>query len=89
MRNETQLAITEMKIRADEATAMLQAQVSREELTLTQRHQQEMAALQANHAQEQSAQDHIQDQQAAASEMAHEMGEDMAPSGKDDTLVDK
>jgi hypothetical protein len=85
MRNETQLAITEMKIRADEATAMLHAQVSREELTLTQRHQQEMAALQANHAQEQSAQDHIQDQQAAASEMAHEMGEDMAPT--DDTML--
>jgi hypothetical protein len=69
MRNETQLAITEMKIRADEATAMLQAQVSREELTLTQRHQQEMAALQANHAQEQLAQTHVQDQQAAASDM--------------------
>jgi len=85
MRNETQLAITEMKIRADEATAMLHAQVSREELTLTQRHQQEMAALQANHAQEQLAQTHIQDQQAAASEMAHEMGEDMAPT--DDTML--
>jgi hypothetical protein len=85
MRNETPLAITEMKIRADEATAMLHAQVSREELTLTQRHQQEMAALQANHAQEQLAQTHIQDQQAAASEMAHEMGEDMAPT--DDTML--
>ena len=85
MRNETQLAITEMKIRADEATAMLHAQVSREELTLTQRHQQEMAALQANHAQEQSAQDHIQDQQASDREMAHEMGEDMAPT--DDTML--
>ena len=86
MRNETQLAIAEMKIRADEATAMLQAQVSREELTLTQRHQQEMAALQANHAQEQLAQTHIQDQQAAASEMAHEMGEAMASGGEDEIL---
>jgi hypothetical protein len=75
-----------MKIRADEATAMLQAQVSREELTLTQRHQQEMAALQANHAQEQLAQTHIQDQQAAASEMAHEMSEAMAPGSDDDML---
>ena len=85
MRNETQLAITEMKIRADEATAMLQAQVSREELTLTQRHQQEMAAMQANHAQEQLAQAHIQNQQASDREMAHEMGEEMAP--EDDGLL--
>jgi hypothetical protein len=89
MRNETQLAITEMKIRADEATAMLQAQVSREELTLTQRHQQEMAALQANHAQEQLAQTHIQDQQAAANEMAHEMGEKMSPENEYETPEDR
>ena len=89
MRNETQLAITEMKIRADEATAMLQAQVSREELTLTQRHQQEMAAMQANHAQEQLAQSHIQEQQASDREMAHEMGEVMASGGEDDTSGDK
>jgi hypothetical protein len=86
MRNETQLAITEMKIRADEATAMLQAQVSREELTLTQRHQQEMAALQANHAQEQLAQTHIQDQQVADREMAHEMGEEMSPENASETM---
>ena len=78
-----------MKIRADEATAMLQAQVSREELTLTQRHQQEMAAMQANHAQEQLAQAYIQEQQASDREMAHEMGEAMASGGDDDTSGDK
>jgi hypothetical protein len=44
-----------------------------------------MAALQANHAQEQLAQTHIQDQQVAANEMAHEIGEDMM-SGRDDDM---
>ena len=63
MRNETQLAIAEMKIRADQSSAIYQAEVNRVGMGAQQQHQQQMAAMQAGHAQEQSAQDHIQDQQ--------------------------
>jgi hypothetical protein len=45
-----------------------------------------MAALQANHAQEQLAQTHIQDQQAADREMAHEMGEEMSPENASEEI---
>jgi len=63
MRNETQLAIAEMKIRADQSSAIYQAEINRVGMGAQQQHQQQMAAMQAGHAQEQSAQDHIQDQQ--------------------------
>ena len=74
MRNETQLAITAMKIRADEAGAIFAAEVSRvgtgavQQFDATQQaaqqhHLQQMAAQQAALAQEQSAQNHIQGQQ--------------------------
>ena len=76
MRNETQLAITAMKIRADEAEAIFKAEVDRigvgsqqqftaAQQTVQQQHLQQMAAQQALLAQEQSAQDAIQGQQSA------------------------
>jgi len=65
MRNETQLAITAMKIRADEAGAIFAAEVNRVGTGASQQHLQQMAAMQAGQAQEQSAQDHIQSQQMA------------------------
>jgi flagellar biosynthesis GTPase FlhF len=74
MRNETQLAITAMKIRADEAGAIFQAEVMRvgtgmsQQFDATQQaaqqhHLQQMAAQQALQAQTQSEQDYMQGQQ--------------------------
>ena len=79
MRNETQLAITAMKIRADEASAIFQAEVMRvgtgmsQQFDATQQaaeqhHLQQMAAQQALQAQAQSEQDYMQSQQMSEQE---------------------
>mgnify|MGYP007004394824 FL=1 len=79
MRNETQLAITAMKIRADEAGAIFQAEVMRvgtgmsQQFDATQQaaeqhHLQQMAAQQALQAQTQSEQDYMQGQQMSEQE---------------------
>jgi len=81
MRNETQLAITAMKIRADEASAIFQAEVMRvgtgmsQQFDATQQaaeqhHLQQMAAQQALQAQTQSEQDYRQGQQISEQEAA-------------------
>ncbi len=88
MRNETQLAITAMKIRADEASAIFQAEVMRvgtgmsQQFDATQQaaehhHLQQMAAQKAVQAQTQSEQDYRQAQQMGEQE-AFEAAQDAA-----------
>jgi len=86
MRNETQLAITAMKIRADEAGAIFAAEVNRVGTGAQQQHLQQMAAMQAGHAQEQSAQDHIQSQQMGQQQAMHAQEASMQDQQQDAAL---
>ena len=97
MRNETQLAITAMKIRADEASAIFQAEVMRvgtgmsQQFDATQQaaeqhHLQQMAAQQALQAQTQSEQDYRQSQQMSEQE-AFQAAQDAAMMPPDEPEV--
>jgi flagellar biosynthesis GTPase FlhF len=97
MRNETQLAITAMKIRADEASAIFQAEVMRvgtgmsQQFDATQQaaeqhHLQQMAAQQALQAQTQSEQDYMQSQQMSEQE-ASQAAQDAAMMPPDEPEV--
>jgi len=90
MRNETQLAMTAMKIRADEASAIFQAEVMRvgtgmsQQFDATQQaaeqhHLQQMAAQQAMQAQTQSEQDYMQGQQMSEQEAAQAQAAALMP----------
>ena len=97
MRNETQLAITAMKIRADEASAIFQAEVMRvgtgmsQQFDATQQaaeqhHLQQMAAQQALQAQTQSEQDYRQSQQMSEQEAFQAQDAAMMPPDEPEVL---